>query len=93
MKATADLEGGTIVLPRRISLAIAAAIAAQIGFLIYHYATSQAATNATTAAAALRIERLERDISTLAAIDRRTVGMEADIQWIKSALQRRAGGQ
>lgn len=89
-KLTAEFESGAIVLPRRISLAIAAAFAAQLGFLVYHYAAGQAGATAANAAAIMRIERLERDLSALPAIDGRTIRMEADIQWIKSALQRRA---
>jgi hypothetical protein len=83
--AMTDTDSGTIVLPKRISLAIAAALAAQLGWLIFNYATTQAATIG-------RIERLERDGIrdgvTLGDIHGRAIRMEEQIKYIRAALER-----
>jgi hypothetical protein len=81
--ATAELEGGTIVLPKRISLAIAVGFVAQLGYVGYHVATTQASTSGD-------IERLKRDVAAVSQINERTIRMEEQLVFIKSALERQA---
>jgi hypothetical protein len=81
--AIADADTGTIVLPKKISLAIAAGFVLQLVFGVYHFATTQAAN-------AGDIERLKRDVAIVALINDRTIRMEEQLASIKFALERQA---
>lgn len=81
--ATAELEGGTIVLPKKISLAIGIGFVIQLGYLGYNFTTTQTAN-------AGDIERLKRDVAAVGQINERTIRMEEQLTFIKAALERQA---
>lgn len=80
----ADVDpAGTIVLPKRISLAIAIAFAVQLLYVGYHFTMTQAAN-------AGDIDRLKRDVAAVSLINERTIRMEEQLAFIRASLERQA---
>lgn len=83
--ATADIDAGVIVLPKKLSLGVAIGFVLQLVAGVAYVATTQATATG-------RIERLEkdgaRDGSTLADINGRTIRMEVELAYIKMAIDR-----
>jgi hypothetical protein len=79
----AELDAGTIVLPKRISLAIAVGFAAQLVFVVYHFAINQGTTSG-------EIERLKRDVAVVGLINERTIRIEEQLAAIRSSVERQS---
>jgi hypothetical protein len=78
-----DLDAGVIVMPKKLSIGVAIAVAAQLVVSVYWFANAQATTNS-------QIDQLKsdgrRDAGAIAEINGRTLQMAIDVAYIRATV-------
>lgn len=76
-------HSGSLVLPKKVSLAIAIGFVVQLVVVVYHFGSTQAADRGD-------IDRLKRDVAAVGLINERTIRMEEQVSYIRILLERQA---
>lgn len=72
---------GSLVLPKKVSLAIAIGFVVQLVVVVYHFGSTQAADRGD-------IDRLKRDVASVAQIRESTIRLEEQVSYIRILLER-----